>query len=649
MKIQYKAAGIMSLFGIAILLIVGSIYQFQNNKIIIAKEMENIEDLVEESAAHLDSHLEEQARIALTLSSAPIIHETLLKSNAQYSALSSEERNLQITSLNEQWMQTTDLNDPFILEHLTNPAAEYFKLQQTNFPGLFGEIFLTNRYGVMIASTGKLTTLAHASKYWWQAGYDNGQGRIFFDDRGFDTSVNGYVLGVVIPIKHNNEIIGILKSNINILGPLSDILNEYSQQHTSMLRIVRTGGIIVVEHDAEPLTTQIHTSLIPFLEQKGLGTTKLTEDGIEKLIAYSPVSNTLGSEQYGFGGNYQSIGQIKGNQGEAWHIVISSDTKEVIASSRESLRFIGYIGLIFAMLTIGIALLFGQWVSKPLMKLATSVRILGEGKLGERVEITSKDEIGQLSKDFNKMANDLELSYSELKAAQEQLVRTEKLAVLGQLAGGVGHELRNPLGAIKNAAYFLNMVVDTPDRETKEMLDLLEREVAKTERIVSDLLDFARVKSPFRHKVAINQTIHAALSLIETPDNIQVTSLLAEDLPDLLADPGQLEQIFSNIILNGIQAMPEGGQLTIETRLDNPQWLAVAITDTGSGISPVILAKIFEPLFTTKAKGIGLGLAIIKTLVEGHGGTITASSAGAPGRGSTFTVRLPLQSTGKGE
>jgi PAS domain S-box-containing protein len=231
---------------------------------------------------------------------------------------------------------------------------------------------------------------------------------------------------------------------------------------------------------------------------------------------------------------------------------------------------------------------------------------------------------------------------SERKEMQERLVRTEKLAVLGQLAGGVGHELRNPLGAIKNAAYFLNMVLDAPGRETKEMLELLEREVAKTERIISDLLDFARVKSPTRRKVAINQTIHEALSLIETPHNIQLTSQLAEDLPDLLADPGQLEQIFSNIILNGIQAMPDGGQLTVETRLDSPQWLAVAIADTGSGISPVVLAKIFEPLFTTKAKGIGLGLAIVKTLVEGHGGDIAASSEGAPGKGSTFTVRLPL-------
>ena len=249
---------------------------------------------------------------------------------------------------------------------------------------------------------------------------------------------------------------------------------------------------------------------------------------------------------------------------------------------------------------------------------------------------------------------------TERKDLQERLVRSEKLAVLGQLAGGVGHELRNPLGAIKNAAYFLNMVVEAPDPSTKEMLDLITREVANSERIISDLLDFARTRPPTRQKVAINDVIQETLSRIEVPEQIEVISKLQDELPVILADPGQLDQIFSNIIHNGFQAMtstpsrgqagsaetPEGGQLTLETGLESQEWLAVTITDTGAGMSPEILEKIFEPLFTTRAKGIGLGLAIVKTLVEGHGGTIAAASAGVPGQGSCFTVRLPLQFSG---
>ena len=184
--------------------------------------------------------------------------------------------------------------------------------------------------------------------------------------------------------------------------------------------------------------------------------------------------------------------------------------------------------------------------------------------------------------------------------------------------------------------------------------------MANSERIISDLLDFARTRPPTRQKVAINDVIQETLSRIEVPEQIEVISKLQDELPVILADPGQLDQIFSNIIHNGFQAMtstpsrgqagsaetPEGGQLTLETGLESQEWLAVTITDTGAGMSPEILEKIFEPLFTTRAKGIGLGLAIVRTLVEGHGGTIAAASAGVPGQGSCFTVRLPLQFSG---
>jgi PAS domain S-box-containing protein len=239
------------------------------------------------------------------------------------------------------------------------------------------------------------------------------------------------------------------------------------------------------------------------------------------------------------------------------------------------------------------------------------------------------------------------IDITEFKELQDRLIRSEKLAVLGQLAGGVGHELRNPLGVIKNAAYYLKMVLESPDAKIKEMLDLLEHEVTKSEHIITDLLDFARTKPPARREVTLNEVLQQTLSLIDVPDNIQMKSQLDENLPLILADPGQLEQILSNIILNGIQAMPEGGQLSIETWQESDGRLAVSIADTGAGILPENMAKIFEPLFTTKAKGIGLGLALTKMLVEGHDGTIAAESEGEPGKGSVFTVRLPINVKGK--
>jgi PAS domain S-box-containing protein len=234
---------------------------------------------------------------------------------------------------------------------------------------------------------------------------------------------------------------------------------------------------------------------------------------------------------------------------------------------------------------------------------------------------------------------------TERKEMQERLVRSEKLAILGQLASGVGHELRNPLGALKNAAYFLNMVIEEPEPEVKETLEILEKEVETSERIISSLLDFARAKALTRRRVDINDIVQEALSRATVPEKVEVVSQLDETLPAILADPDQLGQVFGNIILNGIQAMPEGGRLVVKTsevseKPPRSEWVAVSFADTGVGIPKENLGKLFEPLFTTKAKGIGLGLAVTRTLVEGHGGTIEVQSE--VGKGSTFTVRLPI-------
>ena len=271
-------------------------------------------------------------------------------------------------------------------------------------------------------------------------------------------------------------------------------------------------------------------------------------------------------------------------------------------------------------------------------------------------DITDRKRAEEALKKYSERLEEMvEERTKELREAQEQLIRQEKLAVLGQLAGGVGHELRNPLGAIKNAAYFLNMVLEEPEPEVKETLEILEKEVATSERIISSLLDFARSKPPTRRKMDINYLLQGALSRAAAPENVEVVSQLDDTLPTILADPDQLRQVFGNIILNAIQAMPDGGRLMVRTLSPSPPLplppspsLLVSISDTGVGIPEENLDKIFEPLFTTRAKGIGLGLPIVRTLVEGHGGTIEVQSPSAPlrtdevGKGTTFTVRLPM-------
>jgi len=234
----------------------------------------------------------------------------------------------------------------------------------------------------------------------------------------------------------------------------------------------------------------------------------------------------------------------------------------------------------------------------------------------------------------------------ELQEAQEQLVQQERLATLGQLAGSVAHELHNPLGAIRNATYFLNMALENPDEDVKESLEILDREVMTSELIIASLLEFSHPEPAIRRKVEINELLQQVIADATLPKSINIVTHLDTSLPPVQADPQQLEVIFDNLVRNAIQAMSspleDKGRLDIKsTRLDD-DWMAVSIKDNGVGISPENLQRLFEPLFTTKAKGIGLGLALSKILIEENGGIIKAESNGVPGQGSTFTVQLPL-------
>lgn len=230
----------------------------------------------------------------------------------------------------------------------------------------------------------------------------------------------------------------------------------------------------------------------------------------------------------------------------------------------------------------------------------------------------------------------------ELSDAQERIVSQEKLAVLGQLAGGVGHELRNPLGVISNAVYFLKMHQPEMDAKVVQYLEMIETETRTAEKIITDLLEFARVKSVARETVSVGSLIEFTLSRRPAPFNISIINDLPVDLPRVNVDPRQISQILENLVVNAFQAMPEGGALTIRGKpavKDDRNFISLSVCDTGSGISEENMGKLFEPLFTTKPKGIGLGLAVCQKMIEINEGWIEVQSE--EGKGSVFTLHLP--------
>jgi PAS domain S-box-containing protein len=236
----------------------------------------------------------------------------------------------------------------------------------------------------------------------------------------------------------------------------------------------------------------------------------------------------------------------------------------------------------------------------------------------------------------------------ELRLAQEKIVRQEKLAMLGQLAGGVGHELRNPLGIISNAVYYLKLIQPDADEKVRRYHSMIAREVQTSEKIITDLMDFARLESMERSQVSVAELVQWTLMRFTVPESIKTTLKLPENLPDVLVDMGQIQQVLGNIVDNACQAIippgipnakPRGGRITISARKIKGM-VAISVKDSGEGITPENMARVFEPLFTTKAKGIGLGLAVSKKLAEANGGRIEVKSE--LGKGSTFTLCLPV-------
>jgi PAS domain S-box-containing protein len=228
----------------------------------------------------------------------------------------------------------------------------------------------------------------------------------------------------------------------------------------------------------------------------------------------------------------------------------------------------------------------------------------------------------------------------ELKLSQSKLARNERLAVLGQLSGSIGHELRSPLGVISNVVYLLKISQPNVDPKIKEYHDILKNEVNNADKIITDLLDFSRLKNVEHEKVSVNEIIKKVLDRFPVPSGIRMKWDSPTGLPMVFVDKQQITQVLGNLILNAYQSMQDGGDLTISAR-EKGKNIEIEVKDTGIGIPKENIEQLFDPLFTTKPRGIGLGLTVSKMLMNANNGKIEVSSE--VGKGSIFTIYLPVQ------
>jgi two-component system, NtrC family, sensor kinase len=324
------------------------------------------------------------------------------------------------------------------------------------------------------------------------------------------------------------------------------------------------------------------------------------------------------------------------------------------------------VAAIGVLVVMGLTYLITRSMIHPLEEMVMASNRIAAGDLDQSVNVPSRDEIGHLAKSFNKMLSSIKTMKLELEewgrtleekvrsrtdelvAVQSQMAQSEKLASIGRLAAGVAHEINNPLGGI--LSFSMLALEDCPDSHPlRQNLEIIVKQTLRCRETVKGLLDFARQTTASLSLVEVNSIADKTLSLLEKQSifhDIAIVRKFQPDVPQVLIDPGQLQQVIVNIVLNAVDAMEETGLLTIETASTAPaEEVLIRISDTGKGIPDNVLPFIFEPFFTTKkvGQGTGLGLSIVHGVVARAGGKIDVTSSN---KGTTFTLRLPV-ATGK--
>ena len=331
-----------------------------------------------------------------------------------------------------------------------------------------------------------------------------------------------------------------------------------------------------------------------------------------------------------------------------WNAATEFPRRDIDAPAR---RFLGAVGLIAAVTTLIGALLgwgLGRRIAAPVHSLTQAADAIAAGDITRRVPAQGDDEFGRLGRSFNTMADEVQRSRDtlevqvaertrELREARESLARREKLTLIAHMAGGVGHEIRNPLGVMSNAIYYLEAIQKDAPKNVRDYLALLRQQVNITAKIVNDLLDMSRTTPAHRQVTSVKDLVEPRLARL---NGVAVVRDLPDTLPSVEVDPVHAGQVLDNLLDNASQSMGGAGTIHVGARETADGFVRIDVRDSGPGIRAEHIDKIFEPLFTTKARGIGLGLAVSKSLAQANGGDLRLVSQ--PGEGACFALTLPI-------
>lgn len=319
------------------------------------------------------------------------------------------------------------------------------------------------------------------------------------------------------------------------------------------------------------------------------------------------------------------------------------DMHREIQKTRLMLMVIGLLGLLLGILG---ATLLARRITRPLKKLAEGTVKISQGDFTYRLEIDSPDEIGDLARSFNEMSSQLWQTRKKVEEANQRLIQSEKLASIGRLAATIAHEIRNPLTSVK-----LNIQKvfqsERLDDEAREHLEISQQGIVQIERFIKELLNFTRASELNLERFSLEQIMEEAIKVMNNSfeeKKILLRRKYQKNLPEIFVDGDKMRQVFLNILRNAYEAVEDGGRISLSLSLvrnNEQKKFKLKISDNGCGIPEERWEVIFEPFYTTKPFGFGLGLANARKIVEQHGGTIRVVKK--EGKGSAFEILLPLE------
>jgi len=441
--------------------------------------------------------------------------------------------------------------------------------------------------------------------------------------------------------------IGVLKELVD-LTYISELISESKLGETGELFIVNPQGEFVLHHRLIELFKK-GTSKVPYFKKSQF---EPTYTGVYKNYTGNVVL-----------GSWKWIPNLR------CYLIAEQDTEEAFYQIDLLVKKAFIIFIISTLFILGISYWVIGRVTSPVKHLSETVTSFANGHFEKTISTRRKDEIGRLIAGFNMMAEklkkaytelegkvetsnkELEIAYQMLKQRQEQLIRSEKMAALGQLSAGIAHEMRTPLTSIKIFIQSLEKEIDL-DENQKEDFRIIMKEIDRINENITRFLNFARPEEPLFQSINVSTLVKEAINLLAVKlknSGIRMDISLPDEHPPVEGDPKQLAQVFLNILLNAVEAMPQGGTLTISSGVKvNPdsrqEFFQLIIKDTGHGIPEKDRPYLFDPFFTTKTGGTGLGLSIVYSIIQKHNGQIEVESE--LGKGSSFIVSLPIQEEG---